>query len=97
MSMAFIAKLVVKPGREDEFERLQSELSELTHRHEPDTLVYDVIRQRDEPRTYIVYARFRDEAAFQQHQASDFHERLVPPILDCLAEEMDLRFFDHVG
>ena len=37
----FIATLRIKPGHEAEFERLQRELSELTHASEPDTLVYD--------------------------------------------------------
>lgn len=97
MSTTFVAKLVVKPGKEADFERLQRELSELTHRHEPDTLVYDVIRHRTEPRTYVVYGRFKDEAAFQHHQETDFHDRLVPPILDCLEREMDLQFFDWVA
>lgn len=90
----FIATLVVKPGREADFERLQAELSQLTHQHEPDTLVYDVIRHRTKPSTYVCYARFRDEAAFQAHQKTPFHDRLVPPILDCLAADMQLDFFD---
>ncbi|MGI9229215.1 MAG: putative quinol monooxygenase [Gammaproteobacteria bacterium] len=93
----FIAKLVVKAGKEEEFEKLQQELSELTHENEPDALVYDVIRHREQPQTYMVYGRFKDEAAFDLHQQSGFHERLVPPILECLAEEMDLQFFDWVA
>ena len=94
--MAFIARLVVREGREQEFEELQKKLSDLTHEHEPDTLTYDFIRHREEPRTYVVYSSFKDEAAFQTHQESSFHDDLVPPILDCLAEEMDLQFFDGV-
>ncbi len=91
---AFIATLKIKPGRETEFERLQAELSQLTHQHEPDVLVYDVIRHREKRSTYVVYARFKDEAAFQAHMAIDFHGRLVPPILDCVEGEMDLQFYD---
>lgn len=94
---AFIATLRIKPGQEAEFERLQQELSELTHANEPDTLVYDILRSRDTPDTYVVYARFKDEAAFQLHQGTDFHERLVPPILATVAGEMDLKFYDFVA
>ena len=94
MSTTFIATLGVKQGSEAEFERLQKELSDLTHAHEPGTLVYDVIKSRDEPRKYVVYARFKDEAAFQAHQASPFHDRLVPPILACVEGEMDLKMLD---
>lgn len=94
MSTTFIATLCVKQGQEAEFERLQKELSELTHANEPGTLVYDVIKSRDTPRTYVVYARFKDESAFQVHQASPFHDQLVPPILACVEGEMDLKMLD---
>ena len=95
--VAFIATLKIKAGREAEFERLQTELSDLAHAEEPGLIVYDVIRHRTEARTYVVYARFADQAASEFHQAADFHERLVPPILDCVDGEMDLQFFDRVG
>jgi quinol monooxygenase YgiN len=93
----FIATLAVKPGKEKDFETLQRELSKLTHEAEPDTFVYDVIRHRDKPQTYVVYARFKDTAAFDFHQASPFHDRLVPPILACVAGDMDLQFYEFVG
>jgi quinol monooxygenase YgiN len=94
MSTTFIATLVIKKGDEVEFERLQKELSELTHANEPGTLVYDVIKDRNKPRTYVVYGRFKDEAAFQAHQASPFHDRLVPPIMACVEGDMDLKMLD---
>jgi quinol monooxygenase YgiN len=97
MSTTFIAKLVVKPGKESEFERLQSELSRLSHAEEPGLLVYDVIRHRTEASAYVVYARFRDEAAFKEHMAAPSHDRLVPPILATLAKEMDLQFYDWIA
>ena len=94
MSTTFIATLAIKQGMEEKFERLQKELSDLTHASEPGTLVYDVIKSRSKPRTYLVYGRFKDEAAFQTHQASPFHDRLVPPILACVEGEMDLQMAD---
>jgi len=96
----FFATLKVKAGKERDFERLQQELSKLTHDAEPDTIVYDVVRAVDKPGVYAVYARFKDEAAFQYHQTTPFHERLVPPIFDCLdggASGMDLTFYEFVG
>jgi quinol monooxygenase YgiN len=94
MSTTFIATLVVKPGKEAEFESLQKELSEDGHATEPDMLVYDVIKHRTQPRTYVVYARFRNQAAFDAHMKAPAHDRLVPPILACLERDMDLQFFD---
>ncbi len=95
--VVFIATLEVTKGRQAEFERLQTELSEIAHASEPGLLVYDVIRHTENPRSYVVYARFRDQAAFDFHQQAEFHQRLVPPILDCVEGEMDLQFFEWVG
>lgn len=95
--VAFIATLKIRAGRETEFERLQTELSDIAHAEEPGLIVYDVIRHATEPRTYVVYARFSGREAFEYHQAADFHERLVPPILACVDGEMDLKFYDWVG
>ena len=97
MSTTFIAKLVVKPGMEAQLEQLQRELSKETHAHEPDTLVYDVLKHRTEPSTYVVYGRFRNDAAFQKHQTMPSHDQLVPPILAILAKDMDLQLFDWLA
>ncbi len=95
--VVFIATLNVAQGREADFERLQTELSGIAHAEEPGLVVYDVIRHSEKPRTYVVYARFKDRAAFELHQEADFHQRLVPPIIDCVEGEMDLQFFEWVG
>lgn len=93
----FIATLTVQEDKAAEFERLQTELSQLTHDTEPDCYAYDVIKHREKPNTYVVYARFKDEDAFNHHMQIDFHDRLVPPIIDCLSGEMQLEFYDYVA
>jgi quinol monooxygenase YgiN len=93
VQMAFLATLIVKSDKVAEFEKLQKRLSVITHDTEPGTLVYDFIKHRDQANTYVVYARFQDEAAFQHHQDAPAHDELVPPILAALAENMDLQFY----
>jgi quinol monooxygenase YgiN len=92
--VTFIATLNVAEGKEADFERLQAELSRISRAEEPGLVVYDVIRHKEKTRTYVVYARFRDQAAFDNHQEADYHQRLVPPILECVEGEMDLQFYD---
>ncbi|MEM1261370.1 MAG: antibiotic biosynthesis monooxygenase family protein [Pseudomonadota bacterium] len=94
--MAFVATLVLKEGKEQDFEDLQRKLAKLSIDSEPDLITYHVIRQREAERTYVVYAAFKDDKAFEYHMQTDFHDDLVPPILDCLAEEMDLKMFDGI-
>ena len=95
--VTFIATLNVAAGKEAAFKSLQTELSGISHDQEPGLLVYDVIRHAEKPGVYVVYARFKDDEAFQFHQNATYHQRLVPPILDCVEGEMDLQFFDWVA
>ena len=90
---SFIAKLIVKPGRRDEFVALQTELKSLVHAQEPDALVYELLQSEEDADTFFCVATFKDQAAFDHHMGIDFHDRLVPPILDCLASEMELSLF----
>lgn len=95
--IAFIAVLKVAEDKVEQFEQAQTELSKLTHDHEPDTIVYDLLKKQDSPLEYVCYARFTNQAAFDHHMQTEFHDRLVPPILEALSEEMELTFFDHVA
>lgn len=90
---SFIAKLVTKPERRDEFIRLQTELKGLVFEREPDAQVYELLQSDDDPDTFYCVATFKDAAAFDHHMGIDFHDRLVPPILDCLASDMELAFY----
>ncbi len=93
MAKSFIATLRTRPDKRAEFIALQTELKALVHRHEPDALAYELLQSDEEPDLFYCVATFRNEAAFDHHMQIDFHERLVPPILECLAQEMELAFF----
>lgn len=97
MRKSFIAKLVARPDKAAELEALQTELRALVQAHEPDCEIYELFKSGDEPNTYYCIATFRSEAAFDHHMGIDFHDRLVPPILDCLARDMELSFHEAVG
>lgn len=94
---SFIAKLVTKPERRDEFIKLQTKLKALVAQHEPDAMVYELLQSDNDPNVFHCVATFRDQAAFDHHMGIDFHDRLVPPILDCLASEMELGFYKSLS
>jgi quinol monooxygenase YgiN len=90
---SFIATLRVKPERRADFIAYQTELKSLVHAHEPDAWVYELLQSEDDENLFQCVATFKDEAAFDHHMHIDFHDRLVPPIIACLAEDMQLTFF----
>lgn len=90
---SFIAQLRVKPEKRNDLIALQTELKSLVFKHEPDALVYELFQSEDDPDLFQCVATFRDQAAFDAHMGIDFHDRLVPPILECLAEDMTIAFY----
>jgi quinol monooxygenase YgiN len=94
MSTIFMATLVVKNGKESEFEHAAKRLSELSHADEPDALVCDVIKSRSKPRTYVMYGRLKDDAPFQIHRTNAIQRQLVPPLMARLVTDLDLHMLD---
>ncbi|HZU64857.1 MAG TPA: antibiotic biosynthesis monooxygenase [Novosphingobium sp.] len=90
---SFIAQLRCRPEARADLICLQAELKRLVAEHEPDCLVYELFQSEADPDLFQVVATFRNEAAFEAHMHIDFHDRLVPPILATLAEDMQLAFY----
>lgn len=90
---SFIAELRTKPEKREAMIALQAELKTLVFEYEPDALVYELFQSGDDPDRFQVVATFRDDAAFDHHMQIDFHDRLVPPILECLAADMTIEFY----
>lgn len=90
---SFIATLRTRPEKRADLIELQTELKALVHQHEPDVWVYELYQSEDDPDLFHCIATFKDEDAFERHMHIDFHDRLVPPIIECLADDMDLKFF----
>ena len=90
---SFIAQLRAKPGRREELIALQGDMKSLAFEHEPGVVVYELFQSEDDPDLFQVVATFKDDAAFDTHMSIDFHDRLVPPILECVSEDMAIVFY----
>lgn len=90
---SFIAQLRTKPEKRDELIALQTELKQLVFANEPGAVVYELFQSDEDPDLFQCVATFKDDAAFETHMHIDFHDRLVPPILECLAEDMKIAFY----
>jgi quinol monooxygenase YgiN len=65
---------VILPGRERDAETCLRGLIEGS-RAEPGCRTYDVFRAKDDPRTYLIFEQYDDEAALAAHRASPHFER----------------------
>jgi quinol monooxygenase YgiN len=75
-------QLTVKPGKEDcvieHFRTLEPE-----SRSEPGCLMYIVHRGINNPREFLVYEQYRDEAALEAHRQSPHFQQHAPKIYEC--------------
>ena len=91
--ITFIARMTVRPGREQEFVGYCRELQDFVRAHEPDVLAYEFFRLR-EPNRFAVLESFPDEVTEQRHMTSPTLAALAPKISACLDGGWVREYFD---
>ena len=95
MHIGGLKTIFVKDGHEQEFEKLFAELRAAIHDGEPDCLYYSLLKSRTNPRAYIIEEQYRNQAAFDRHQSSDYGKTYFPKIRAIL-ETIEVEYFDVV-
>ncbi|WP_322754218.1 MULTISPECIES: antibiotic biosynthesis monooxygenase family protein [unclassified Frankia] len=85
----------VRPGAEERFEQIASELHAATHSREHDVRRYEYWRG-EEPGTYYTLESFDRFAGFLAHETSPHHEEARPALRDVL-EAVRLEWVDPIG
>lgn len=89
------ARYYTKEGRDDDVARLLREMIPISLA-EPGCALYAVNRAVEDPRHFLLYEQYHDEASFQAHTASDtFKERVLGQIVPLL-ESRERDFFETV-
>jgi quinol monooxygenase YgiN len=70
MACVLLAKWIAREGYEEEVAEAIRALIEPT-RAEPGNLFYQPHRDPDDPRVFVFYEQYEDEAALEAHRASD--------------------------
>ena len=98
MPYAVIATWVAKEGEEDAVARILRENAVATNA-EPGCREFSVYREKGEPRTFVLYEVYEDEAAFQAHRESDHFKRYVldDAVANGRLEQRFARFYEPLG
>jgi quinol monooxygenase YgiN len=78
--------MVVKPGAEEKCRELIHILQEHS-RQEPGCLMYIGHQCTEDPRKFLFYEQYKDEAALQAHRASAHFQQYVVGGLDSIMEQ----------
>jgi quinol monooxygenase YgiN len=89
-----LAHVLVKEGKEADFEALGRMLYAETHANEPRCRRYEYWRG-NAPRTYYVLLSFDDFDGFMTHQVADYHDAAGPALGECF-EAFRLEYLDPI-
>jgi len=75
---SILIRVKILEGKERDFEEHIAKLVRDVHANEPDPKIYEFRRVQGEPRTYILFQAFKDEAAYDRYANSAYHLEASP-------------------
>ncbi len=95
--IAILMTVHIKPGKAERFAELITQLRKDVHANEPDTLVFEILRDRDDANRFHFVEVFADEAAKERHANMPYHLAMSDEGWACLAEDPVIRECDPLG
>ena len=93
--LILVVGLTVSAGRENEVTGMFRKLEAAT-RQEPGCIMYIVQQSRENPRHYLVYEQYRDEAALEAHRNSPHFKEYATDGVYRFVEERKADFFNPI-
>ena len=93
MAYVLTARMTCREGEEQRALELLGQLAAASQR-EPGNIHYIPHRAVDNPRTFLIYEQYRDEAAFQEHGQTEHFQTLAAGELFGLMEERERLFYE---
>jgi quinol monooxygenase YgiN len=88
MAYVLVARMTTRDGEQDRAEELVRRLGEASRR-EPGVIHYIPHRDPEDPRVFLIYEQYRDEAAFEDHGATQHFQELAVGELFPLMEKRE--------
>jgi len=93
--LILVVRVTIKAGHEDNvlepFHKLQEET-----RREPGCIEYIVQRSRENSRRYLIYERYKDQAALDTHRATPHFKQYATNGFFPFVEERQAELFDPI-
>jgi quinol monooxygenase YgiN len=93
MAYVLIARMTAREGEQDRAAEIIRELAPASSA-EPGCVHYIPHRDPENPRVFVLYEQYRDEAAFKEHGQSEHFQRLAAGQLFPLMEERERLFYE---
>jgi quinol monooxygenase YgiN len=93
MAYVLVARMTTREGEEDHAAELIARLAKASN-EEPGAIHYIPHRSSENPRTFMIYEQYRDEAAFEEHGQTEHFQTIALGELFPLMEERERLFFE---
>ncbi|OGW13908.1 MAG: hypothetical protein A3G93_03290 [Nitrospinae bacterium RIFCSPLOWO2_12_FULL_45_22] len=83
--LVIVAKLRTKEGKEGEMEKALLKMFPEVRAKEEGTLSYIMHRSKNDPRVFLFYEKYKDQAAFNLHSSTPYFKELfatIGPLMD---------------
>jgi (4S)-4-hydroxy-5-phosphonooxypentane-2,3-dione isomerase len=93
MAYVLTARMTCREGEEQRALELLGQLAAASQQ-EPGNIHYIPHRSTENPRTFMIYEQYRDEAAFEEHGQTEHFQTLAAGELFGLMEERERLFYE---
>ncbi len=92
--IAVIAKIPIQAERAEIFEQAARTLEENVGKHEDGCLLYRMTKSRETPNLYMNMELYRDQAALDLHQQTEYFKQALQVFGTCLGGVPEVAFYD---
>jgi autoinducer 2-degrading protein len=96
MAYVLVARMTTREGEQDRAAELIARLAKASDA-EPGNDHYIPHRSTENPRTFMIYEQYRDEAAFEEHAQTEHFQTIAVGELFGLMEERERLFFETLA
>jgi quinol monooxygenase YgiN len=96
MAYVLVARMTAREGEQDRAAEIIRELAAASSA-EPGNVHYIPHRDAVNPRTFMIYEQYRDQAAFEEHGQTEHFQRLAAGQLFPLMEERERTFYETLA
>jgi quinol monooxygenase YgiN len=94
--VVLVVTWMAKAGRDADVAGLFAKLTEES-RKEPGCLTYQVHRHKTEPRRFLIYEQYKDDAALEAHRAAPHFLQYAKKELPKVADRVEGHLFEPLG
>lgn len=91
-----VATLKVAEGKNEEFEKIFTDLSAQVRANEPGNIVYQLTKSRTDPQVYKVLELYKDADALKAHGGTDYFKAAGAQMGPCMGGRPEIEYLDAV-